>query len=82
MALPRCSVSEKVCFSKKDAQAKCNQLYKKLGKRETRCYPCPDCNWWHISTVKNWMTIIRKKGERPKKQKFNKNKALQNILSD
>ena len=79
-SLPKCMKSGKVCFSKKEAQTKANQL-EKLNNRQTRYYYHPDCDCWHISTVQDWKFQREKKQKRDKPKKFDKNKALQDNQS-
>ena len=47
-----CVISGKACYDKKGAVTAANKrwddAYVKL-----RVYPCPDCNWWHLSSRVN-----------------------------
>lgn len=29
----------------------------KYGK-PNRCYPCPDCGWWHLTTKPEWRVEV------------------------
>lgn len=46
-----CWKTSKSCLSKKDAQTKRNRLQTKHGRERLRIYPCPHCNWWHLSNL-------------------------------
>ncbi len=46
---PRCS--GKVCYSKRDAQARRNvKLRHKRDAKTLRIYNCPDCGQWHLTS--------------------------------
>lgn len=53
--------SGKMCFDKKTAQTKRNQLLKGKGKHrrskdveDLRIYHCEECNFFHLTKLKTW----------------------------
>lgn len=40
----------KKCYTKRDAQTMRNTRIKK-GHDLLRIYPCPRCNWWHLTSL-------------------------------
>lgn len=45
----RCPKEGKVCYPKQEARAM--QRYRSMqAKRRLRCYPCPVCHHWHLTS--------------------------------
>lgn len=44
----------KVCFDKKTAQTKRNQLERMGGEKYLRVYQCPQSDYWHLTKATNY----------------------------
>lgn len=58
--IPYCSRSGKPCYDKRAATTAANLRYKEAHIR-LRIYPCPDCNWWHLTKTNYWKYPKRKR---------------------
>lgn len=46
--LPRCPISGKVSFTKRQAEEKRNKIEWRGQVKRMRIYQC-ECNWWHLT---------------------------------
>ena len=55
----RCTVCNKICYSKKMCETVANKDWKDRGT-ELRIYQCPDCNYWHLTSSLNSKKYFKK----------------------
>lgn len=68
--LPRCPISGKVSFRKRQAEEKRNKLERRGRAKRMRIYQC-DCNFWHLTH----MVDEPKRTERYKIRTFDKKRG-------
>lgn len=64
----RCTVSGKICYSKKICETTANRKWKEDGI-ELRVYQCPDCNFFHLTHHINTKLKFIKKLDKYDKRK-------------